>query len=237
MTEYALAPTAAWDAATSAYRTPRVMLEVGQLQAYRVRANGTMRHLALYPLGSTERDTAEWISDAVDFDGRSVDAVARELHVSTATVRRYLEGLELTEEVESNEWDGLTFGTDGEPVFDTAFTEEDQEAEVSTTDEIMNMLDNPPTVADLIEADWADTAQAAKDAALLARNQARFTKTAGSDCEPTGTTSDELAKTLTDSVAAAGAAVAVCFCNELGQHAPGAAGCKHPAVARKVRSH
>src|SRR5688500_4615601 len=114
MTEYALAPNAKFTA-DSPYRTPRVMLEQGLLVAYRVRSNGTMRHLDLAPLGSTLRDTAEYVSDRVDMDGASVQRVAAELHVSTATVRRYLETLELTEEIEEGDWDDLYFDDQGMP--------------------------------------------------------------------------------------------------------------------------
>lgn len=86
------------------------MLADGELRAYRIRGNGTMRHVELYPLGSTRRDTAEWISEQAN-DGRSVAYVARELHVSTAAVRRIQLSLELTEEIEAGEWDGLLTGT------------------------------------------------------------------------------------------------------------------------------
>lgn len=145
MTEYALAPTSNWDAKNSAYRTPRVMLEQGFLRAYRVRGNGTMRHLELYPLGSTTREAAEWISDRIDMDGATVQAVARELHVSTPTIRRYLEGLELTEDIEDGGWDGLSFDSAGNPVFDTAWTESEAEAaELADTDEPVEELAPAP---------------------------------------------------------------------------------------------
>jgi len=88
---------------------PQAMLEAGHLAAYTVRANGTTRHLELAPLGSTRRDTAEWISEQLA-DGRSVAQVARDLHVSNATVRRYLLSLELTEEIEAGEWDEFWAG-------------------------------------------------------------------------------------------------------------------------------
>lgn len=134
MTEYALAPNAKFTA-DSPYRTPRVMLEQGLLRAYRVRANGTMRHLDLLPLASTKREAAEWINDAVDMDGRSVESVARELHISTPTVRRVLEALALTEEIEAGEWDGLSFDSAGNPVWDTAWVESEVEAEELAGDE------------------------------------------------------------------------------------------------------
>jgi hypothetical protein len=211
MTEFALAPASKWDATSSAYRSPRVMLEQGELMAYRVRGNGTMRHVSLYPVHSTDREVAEFISDRVDMDGASVQAVARELHVSTATVRRYLEGLELTEEIEAGEWDGLTFGTDGQPVFDTTFSEEDYAGEISP-------------------------------------------EAPGAQCEPIGTTAEELPEALAKSLAATVAAgnarqarttrtvgpeIHMCICDEQGNepHELGIEGCAHqgqPATTRNT---
>lgn len=145
MTEYALAPNRKFDVDNSPYRTPRVMLEQGLLSAYRVRENGTMRHLELYPLGSTAREAAEWISDRIDMDGATVQAVARELHVSTPTIRRYLEGLELTEDIEAGDWDGLSFDSAGNPVFDTAWVEtEGEAAELADADEPVEELTPAP---------------------------------------------------------------------------------------------
>lgn len=137
MTEYALAPNRKFTV-DSPYRTPRVMLEQGLLAAYRVRSNGTMRHLELYPLGSTVREAAEYVSDRIDMDGATVQAVARELHVSTPTIRRYLESLELTEEIEAGEWDGLSFDSAGNPVWDMAWVESELEA-----DELVNSETGP----------------------------------------------------------------------------------------------
>lgn len=157
MTEYALAPNSKFDVANSPYRTPRVMLEQGLLAAYRVRSNGTMRHLDLAPVGSTLRDTAEWVSDRVEMDGASVQAVARELHVSTATVRRYLESLELTEEIESDEWEDLHFDDQGLPVFTTAFGEDEEAAEELAGDttpccaaELLGSAIHEPTCANYV---------------------------------------------------------------------------------------
>jgi hypothetical protein len=113
MTTFVLAPTTAWSYSTG-YATPRVMLEQGLLAAYRQRDNGTLRHIDLAPVGSSRRETAEWVYDQTA-DGRTVAAIARDLHSSVATVRRFLESLELTEEVEAGEWDGLHFGPDGTP--------------------------------------------------------------------------------------------------------------------------
>lgn len=250
MTEYALAPAGNFTAENPG-RTPRVMLEQGFLQAYRVRGNGTMRHISLYPLDSTMRETAEYISDRVEMDGASVTRVSSELHISPATVRRFLEGLELTEEIESGEWDDLSFDASGEPVWAYgSTTEEISDEPVALVDEIKDLLDNPPSVADLIDAQQAGTDvaprprprtrrtapvvdQAAKDAELLARNAARFTKPATATTEPAE-------PTVTAPAATRATDLHVCYCTPGGSasHAPGAPGCKNVAMpARKVRSH
>lgn len=100
MTEYLLSPRGT----TAPRENLRDMLEAGELEAFRVRTDGTTRLINLLPVASTSRETAEWIYDQVE-DGRSVQAVAREIHVSVATIRRFLEALELTEQVEAGEWD------------------------------------------------------------------------------------------------------------------------------------
>jgi hypothetical protein len=118
MTEYMLAPR---NDNTPVRESLAAMLEANELVAYRVRANGTTRLLRLLPVSSTDREVAEWIYDQVE-DGRTVQAVARETHSSTATVRRYLEALEITEQVEAGEWDAQWAGVNGfdydEPVVD-----------------------------------------------------------------------------------------------------------------------
>lgn len=107
MTDFAISPA---NANVVVREDLAAMLAANELRAYRVRSNGTMRHMALYPLGSTGRDTAEWVSEQLN-DGLSVARVARELHVSTAAVRRILLSLELTEDIEAGEYDGLLTGT------------------------------------------------------------------------------------------------------------------------------
>jgi hypothetical protein len=125
MTNFVLAPSASFTiGATSAHGVPSAMLQANDLRAYTQRDNGMLRHLELAPLGSTRRDTAEWISEEMN-DGRSVKAIARELHTSVATVRRFLLSLELTEQIEAGEWDDLRFDNAGEPMWDSASTTED----------------------------------------------------------------------------------------------------------------
>lgn len=101
MSEFLLAPRSEL---TPARENLRDMLDANELVAYRVRANGTARLIKLLPVASLDREVAEWIYDQVE-DGRSIRAVARDIHASTATVRRFLLALELTEEVEAGEWD------------------------------------------------------------------------------------------------------------------------------------
>jgi hypothetical protein len=257
MTEYALAPNAKLTS-DSPYRTPRVMLEQGLLVAYRVRGNGTMRHLELYPLGSTTREAAEWISDAIEVDGRSVASVARELHVSTPTIRRYIEGLELTEEIEAGEWDELSFDSAGNPVWVTVSEEEEVGVEAEITEEAPTPAPKPTpvrtrrtraprSVAEVVKSQGLPWPTDEERAAVLADT------VPGAQCEPVGTPAEEVEATLAASLRhtteaelsgverqalAKGAPLAVCFCGDLGQHAPGAAGCKNsPAIPRRVRSH
>ena len=108
MTEYMLAPKGNFAAEPNLVG----MFENGKLSAYRVRANGTLRPLQLLPIASTVRETAEWIYDQYE-DGRTVQAIGRELHVSAPTVRRFLESLELTEQIEAGEWDEFWADTHG----------------------------------------------------------------------------------------------------------------------------
>jgi hypothetical protein len=103
MTTFILAPASPTAAVVA---DPKVMLDAGQLVAYSERANGTTRRLELCPVGSTRRDTAEWISERLD-DGAPLKTVAGELHVSVPTVRRFIMALELTEEIEAGEWDDV----------------------------------------------------------------------------------------------------------------------------------
>lgn len=124
MTEYMLAPKG--QPTREQLADLRTMLDSNQLDAYRVRGNGTLRPVKLAPVGSTNRDTAEWIFDQVE-DGLTVTAVARDLFVSEPTVRRFLESLELTEQIEAGEWDEVwaeTNDLDYQPKPDEMTTEE-----------------------------------------------------------------------------------------------------------------
>lgn len=111
MTAFILAP-AARVTADQVQADPKAMLDAGLLVAYSERSNGTTRRLELCPVGSTRRDTAEWITERLD-DGLTLRAVAQELHVSVPTVRRFIMALELTEEIEAGEWDDVWATTHG----------------------------------------------------------------------------------------------------------------------------
>lgn len=126
MTTYILAATRNATLASAAD-----MLAAGHLTAYTERANGTTRHLDLAPLGSTRRDTAEWISERLE-DGATVAAVARELHVSVPTVRRIIMSLELTEEIEAGEWDQVWAEANELPY--------SEPAETASTDELVSVF-------------------------------------------------------------------------------------------------
>jgi hypothetical protein len=120
-------------AANQIIADPKAMLDAGHLTAYTERGNGTTRHLELAPIGSTRRDTAEWISEQVE-DGRSLRAVANELHVSLPTVRRHLMALELTEDIEAGEYDQVWAEAQELPYTEPADTADaDTEAEVLVT--------------------------------------------------------------------------------------------------------
>lgn len=69
----------------------------GQVKFYRVRENGTTRHVPF--LTGSDRELAEAIREA-RAEGKSVRSIAGEKHISVATVRRFLTELALTEEVE-----------------------------------------------------------------------------------------------------------------------------------------
>lgn len=86
------------------------MFAAGELKAFTRRSNGTLRRVDLLVEGSTKRETAEGIAAKLT-EGSTVKSVARELHASVATVRRYLTALELTKEIEAGEHDSVFTAT------------------------------------------------------------------------------------------------------------------------------
>lgn len=71
----------------------------GTVQFYRVRGNGTTRHIPFYAEGTKEREVAEYVAEQRE-DGVSMKAIATELHMSVPSVRRMLNSLLLSEEVD-----------------------------------------------------------------------------------------------------------------------------------------
>ena len=81
--------------------------ESGAVKFYRVRGNGTTRRIPY--LGTSEsqvRQEAEWVLEQRE-EGRSMKAIAAELHQSVPTVRRTINALLLAEEVEDFDRDEL----------------------------------------------------------------------------------------------------------------------------------
>lgn len=72
-------------------------VEKGQVKFYRVRENGTTRHVPF--LTGKDRELATAIRDA-RANGESVRSIAQSQHISVASVRRFLSELALTEKVE-----------------------------------------------------------------------------------------------------------------------------------------
>lgn len=74
-------------------------LASGKVQLYTVRGNGTTRHIPFYAEGSKDREVAEYVMEQRE-DGVSMKAIATELHLSVPSVRRMLNSLLLSEDVE-----------------------------------------------------------------------------------------------------------------------------------------
>jgi hypothetical protein len=74
----------------------------GTVKFYRERGNGTTRHIAFLADGTTDREVAEWAADQRE-QGVTMRTLSREMHLSVPTIRRMLNALLLTEEVEEYE--------------------------------------------------------------------------------------------------------------------------------------
>jgi hypothetical protein len=142
MTEFIIAAS---KTTTAVRASAKDMLDAGELTAYSVRADGTTRHLELCPVGSTRRDTAEWISERLE-DGATVAQVAGELHVSKPTVRRFIMALELTEEIEAGEWDQVWADANDLPYLENADTADTLETMLGAWATEINAADNDPLV-------------------------------------------------------------------------------------------
>jgi hypothetical protein len=94
-------------------------LASGKVQLYTVRGNGTTRHIPFYAEGTADREVAEQVAEWRE-DGRTMKSIADELHLSVPSVRRMLNSLYLSEDVESYDEEDiasvLADASEGEPV-------------------------------------------------------------------------------------------------------------------------
>ena len=79
-------------------------LATGQCVLIKVRANGTKRSLPYWPESSDQRVLAH-AAATMKADGKTVEAIAKEMKVSLATARRFLTGLALAQDVEAGKVD------------------------------------------------------------------------------------------------------------------------------------
>lgn len=73
----------------------------GLVKFHSERANGTTRRIQFLAEGTQARDTAEWVVGQRS-EGRTMKAIASEMHVSVPTVRRMINALTLTWDVEED---------------------------------------------------------------------------------------------------------------------------------------
>lgn len=83
----------------------------GSVRFYRQRRNGTMRNLAYFAPGTTDRAQAETVTKRREA-GETILAIADDLKVSVATVRRMEAGLVLAQQVEAGDHDRKWNGQD-----------------------------------------------------------------------------------------------------------------------------
>lgn len=80
-------------------RTFKRAVTTGKVQFYRVRKNGTTRHIPYLAPNTEQRDIAEKV-EALRDKGVSVAEIAKTMDVSQPTVRRYIERLRFAREIE-----------------------------------------------------------------------------------------------------------------------------------------
>lgn len=78
----------------------------GTVKFHTERSNGTTRRIQFLAEGTDARLVAEWVMEQRT-DGRTMKAIAAEMHVSVPTVRRMINALLLTWEVEEDAADLL----------------------------------------------------------------------------------------------------------------------------------
>lgn len=73
-------------------------LAKGNVQFYKVRGNGTTRHIPVFAEGTKEFEQAEYVAEQRE-EGVTMKALATELHLSVPSVRRLLNSYLLSDEV------------------------------------------------------------------------------------------------------------------------------------------
>lgn len=81
-------------------------LSTGQATLVKVRANNTRRSLPYLAKGSETRVIAEGVVARRE-RGDTIEQIAEDMSVSVATVRRYVSGLALAQDVEAGKFNGL----------------------------------------------------------------------------------------------------------------------------------
>lgn len=93
-------------------------LAKGNVQFYRVRGNGTTRHIPVFAEGTKEFEQAEYVAEQRE-EGVTMKALATELHMSVPSVRRLINSYLLSDEVAEYEPEDieelLASARDGEP--------------------------------------------------------------------------------------------------------------------------
>ena len=96
----------------------------GTVKFYTIRENGTYRHIPFLGAGTVEREVAEWVAMQRE-EGVTMKAIAAEMHLSVPSVRRVLNSLLLTQEVEEYDTDDIAtiLAEQGETVTGTVVEE------------------------------------------------------------------------------------------------------------------
>lgn len=80
-------------------RTFKAAAKTGKIQFYRVRRNGTTRHIPYLPPESKEREIAEKVEEERQ-NGVSVSELAAAMGISQPTVRRHIERLRFSRAID-----------------------------------------------------------------------------------------------------------------------------------------
>jgi hypothetical protein len=78
----------------------------GNVQFYRVRGNGTTRHIPVFAEGTKEFEVAEYVAEQRE-EGTTMKALATELHMSVPSVRRLINSYLLSDEVAGYEQEDI----------------------------------------------------------------------------------------------------------------------------------